>query len=256
MKIRYIDFSPGDWLGGTIGLSLEEEGLYVRICALIWSRGERITEDLLRAATKAHGNKVNALLASLHAKGKITRNGREIGQKRAENELEKAEKRVRKASENGAKGGRPNGLAKAPGSRAVKATTTTTTKEEDSEATPLLPADPVKAIFDRGLTILGQAHRSLLGKMRRDHGDEAVLAGIIACEAEQPSEPVSFFIACMSRAPPINGRGNGKHPGTYRPGPVAALFEGGYNAAEAYIRRHQGDLEPDPASALPLLDRK
>lgn len=137
MKPRRIDFSPGDWIGGTLELSLEEEGLYIRICALIWSRGERITDDLLKASTTAHGNKINALLDSLHSKGKITRNGREIGQKRAENELENAWNRVRKASENGAKGGRPNGLAKAAGSAAVKATSTTTsTIKEEAPHTP------------------------------------------------------------------------------------------------------------------------
>ncbi len=136
-KPRRIDFSPGDWIGGTLELSLEEEGLYIRICALIWSRGDRITEDLLKASTTAHGNKVNALLNSLHAKGKITRNGREIGQKRAENELENAWNRVRKAVENGSKGGRPNGLAKPDGYSSSKATfTTTTTIKEETPHTP------------------------------------------------------------------------------------------------------------------------
>ena len=65
MKARRIDFSPGDWIGGTLELTLEEEGLYIRICALIWSRGARITDDLLKAASHEHGNKINAVLRRL-----------------------------------------------------------------------------------------------------------------------------------------------------------------------------------------------
>lgn len=146
MKARRIDFSPGDWIGGTFELSLEEEGLYIRICALIWSRGERITEELLKASTRTHGNRVNALLDRLESKGKIVRQGSEIGQKRAEKELENAEKRIRKASENGAKGGRPNGLAKATGYSPAPSTTTTTTKKDKNlsirEAAPLASGKP------------------------------------------------------------------------------------------------------------------
>ncbi len=65
-------------------------------------------------------------------------------------------------------------------------------------------ADPVKSIFDRGLTILGQRQRSLLGKYRKDYGDTVVLAAIVECENEQPSDPPAYFVACCER------RGNGR----------------------------------------------
>lgn len=135
------------------------------------------------------------------------------------------------------------------------------TLREDSDASHLPPAkvppaaepDPVGEIFDRGLRLLGGKRRSLLGKLRKEHGDEVVLAAIIATEAECPSEPVAFLIGCLARAGP---KTRGKHPGTYRPGAGAALFEGGYLAAQSYIERHQLDYPTGDAAALPLLDGK
>jgi len=66
-------------------------------------------------------------------------------------------------------------------------------------------ADPVKSIFDRGLAILGPGQRSLLGKYRKDYGDTVVLAAIVQCENEQPSDPPAYFVACCERR-----RGNGR----------------------------------------------
>ena len=101
MKIRRVDFSPDEWLAGTAELSEFDRGVYITICALIYSRGERIGEELLRRHCQAHGNAINSSLSRLEVMRKITRNGSEIGQKRSENELETVQKRLRNASENG-----------------------------------------------------------------------------------------------------------------------------------------------------------
>lgn len=104
MKIRRVDFSPDEWLAGTYELSEFDRGVYITICALIYSRGERIGEELLRRHCQAHGNALNFSLLRLENAGKIARNGSEISQKRCENELETAQKRLRNASENGTLG--------------------------------------------------------------------------------------------------------------------------------------------------------
>lgn len=62
---------------------------------------------------------------------------------------------------------------------------------------PEPPPDAVKDLFDRGVAILGSKRRSLIGKMRRDYGDLAVLAAIIACEDERPAVPVEFFVKAL-----------------------------------------------------------
>lgn len=122
MKVRRVDFSPDEWLSGTAELSDEDRGIYITICALIYSRGGPVRYDVLKGHSHSHGNKLQAALDRLELAGKITRNGSEIDQKRCENELEKARKRHEKALENGAKGGRPKDLGKPAGFRDEKLT--------------------------------------------------------------------------------------------------------------------------------------
>lgn len=100
MKVRHVDFYADEWLGGTAELSPYDRGVYITICALIYSRGERIGIELLRRHCGVHGNALNASLARLETARKIVRNGSEIGQKRSENELEKVQKRVGNGLEN------------------------------------------------------------------------------------------------------------------------------------------------------------
>jgi uncharacterized protein YdaU (DUF1376 family) len=114
-KARRIDFSPDEWLAGTLGLRPEDRGVYITVCALIYSRGGPIGEELVFAHCRAHGNAIRASLNRLETLGKLIRNGLEISQKRCGIELEKAQKRHEKRIENGAKGGRPNGLEKPDG---------------------------------------------------------------------------------------------------------------------------------------------
>lgn len=77
-------------------------------------------------------------------------------------------------------------------------------KKEGSEANAsggaVPPDDPVKALWDRGLTILGEKNRALLGKARREYGDVEVFAAIKSCEDEQPSDPAGFFFGCLTAA--------------------------------------------------------
>ena len=101
MKVRRIDFSADEWLAGTGELSAIDRGVYITVCALIYSRGGPIEMEVIRRHIPEHGGRINASLARLETLGKIIRNGSEIDQKRCENELESARKRSEKASENG-----------------------------------------------------------------------------------------------------------------------------------------------------------
>jgi uncharacterized protein YdaU (DUF1376 family) len=115
MKVRRVDLYSDDFLTGTPMLLDDEMGVYMRICLLIYASGKPVSEEHVRSVCRSHGNAFNRILRRLETLGKIIRNGREIDQKRCENELKRAEKRLTKASQNGAKGGRPKGLAEAGG---------------------------------------------------------------------------------------------------------------------------------------------
>jgi uncharacterized protein YdaU (DUF1376 family) len=104
-KVRRIDFAPDEWIAGTQGMSIAEEGLYIRICALIYSRGGPIHLSQLHRPG-LHGNTLNSILQRLIETGKVEKSGDNIDQKRCREELktatdrfEIAVKRSRKANE-------------------------------------------------------------------------------------------------------------------------------------------------------------
>jgi uncharacterized protein YdaU (DUF1376 family) len=251
VKILHIDFWSDEWLAGTLGMTLEEEGLYIKICALIWSTGGHITCEHLKRCTRAHGNKVNAILERLEKAGKIVRNGSEICQKRAEKELENARKRVGKSRENGAKGGRPKELAKPDGFQLPVPVPVPVpvpdSKKKDSVAYATgaeAPADPVKAMWDRGKAVLGKSAGGVIGKMLGEHGPEAVVAAILACERECPVEPVEFFMGCLRRH-------------SKKCSAVEKFYAGAMEAADEFTRWQQqqsGDSGASHAPPLSLLD--
>jgi uncharacterized protein YdaU (DUF1376 family) len=47
---RFVRFYPSDWRSGCLGLSLEQQGLYVSICAFQWETGRRLFADDTQAA--------------------------------------------------------------------------------------------------------------------------------------------------------------------------------------------------------------
>ncbi len=102
-------------------------------------------------------------------------------------------------------------------------TPTSPSVEPDGSTGALAPIDPIKALWDRGKAILGNTPqaRSLLGKMRKRHGNPIVLAAIVQCEAEAPSDPAAYFVRCC------DVRGTDKRQG----GPVTNLIEGFGRAA-------------------------
>lgn len=115
-------------------------------------------------------------------------------------------------------------------------------REEDSEEADAssAPHDPVKDMFDRGIAMLGN-RRSLIGKMRKQFGDVAVLAAIAACEAEQPSDPVPFFIRCCEQRQ-VNG---------HKLGPVSMMYLAADEAIDE-INRERAGRNRNPA-VVPLL---
>ena len=50
-RISRVFFYAGDWRSGCIGLTLEQEGLYVSVCAFQWETGRRVPIDDRDAAS-------------------------------------------------------------------------------------------------------------------------------------------------------------------------------------------------------------
>lgn len=116
MKVRRVDFYASDWLDGTEDLTLEQRGLYITICALIYSRQRPIKERELRSRCCGRGYKPS--MQHLIADGKVRRDGEFLIVDRCVKELERATTRIQTVTDNGQKGGRPrrenNDLQKPP----------------------------------------------------------------------------------------------------------------------------------------------
>lgn len=205
MKLRWIKFFSDEWLGGCVMLDNAERGLYITACALIYSSPDGyITHDHLRAACRDHGHAFNRQLSRLVALGKLEVSDDQITNKRATKELKNADKMSENGRQNVAKRWENNDLENVSVLHA-RAKNQNQNKEAD-RGKPLSDADAsakapngVDALWHRGLAILGEDRRSLLGKYRKTYGDVVVLAAIVECEKEQPSEPASFFVACCDR---------------------------------------------------------
>lgn len=77
--------------------------------------------------------------------------------------------------------------------------------------------DPLKALFDDGVRILGEAGvkassaRSLIGKWRKDYGDDSVGLALAAAEAEHISQPLEWlpkWLAARKKREPDTSSGS------------------------------------------------
>ncbi len=103
-KVRHIPFSADEWIAGCQGLTVEEEGLYVRLVARIYSRGGALEVAGLATYCGCDPRKFARLLGELLAKGKVEIVGTsaglrgEVGEKlaihRCEVELKLARDRI------------------------------------------------------------------------------------------------------------------------------------------------------------------
>lgn len=86
---RFVRFYPSDWRSGCIGMTFEQEGFYVRVCAFIYETGRHLPSDDSVAAKLigANTNAYRKLRDQLLAAGKIKRCEDGFTVPRAEKEL-------------------------------------------------------------------------------------------------------------------------------------------------------------------------
>lgn len=227
-KFRRTDFFADDWLAGAAELTLEQEGAYIRVCALIYSKGQPIpdNERWLAGACRVSIRKWRALRKHLLDIGKITVQDGLIHQHRCEYELEKAAKRARKCAENGAKGGRKSAEIReisakplethdtaeanaqatlkhrARGSNDQRPTTIASGSKEPAPQSGAV-VNPEAVLFDQCLAYL-TAHavkekhaRSVIGSWRKDYGAGAVIEVMSEASRQSVSEPVAWIVKAL-----------------------------------------------------------
>lgn len=103
--ISFVRMYPTDWRSGCLGLSLEQEGLYIRICMFIAETGRRVPLDDSQAARMLAGVNINQyrkVLGQLLLLGKIKRHDDGYGNDRAEAEVAAAKGAVGRTHVRGA----------------------------------------------------------------------------------------------------------------------------------------------------------
>lgn len=89
----FVRMYPTDWRSGCLGLSLEEEGMYMRVCMFIAETGRRVPLDDSQGARMLGGMNVNQyrkVLGQLLMKGKVKRHEDGYGNDRIEHETQAA----------------------------------------------------------------------------------------------------------------------------------------------------------------------
>lgn len=97
--VRFVRLYPSDWRSGCIGLTLEQEGLYIRVCTFIFETEKRLPLDDGAAAKfmGLHTNAYRKVRDQLAALGKLTKHADGWTVARAERELAAASYQKREA---------------------------------------------------------------------------------------------------------------------------------------------------------------
>lgn len=95
-RVAHIRMYPTDWRSGCMGLSLEQEGLYIRMCMFQAEANRRVPLDDSQAARMlgVNLNQFRKVLGQLLILGKITRHDNGYGNDRVEHERREADKAV------------------------------------------------------------------------------------------------------------------------------------------------------------------
>lgn len=263
----------GDYLGDTMHLTPEQHGVYLLLIMACWRRGGLLPKDEAQLAgtarlTLRRWRELLPIIAPFFIIGDDGwRN------KRVNEELENAQKRINRASSGGTGKAAKQALStpQAPDKQVLEACSTSaplpspSPKKKDSEAIASAPDGAVaEAIaFDTKAAVFGEqlawlrentgkteaALRSWLGKCCGEYGEVETLAAILNIRSNPtPVDPISRMRSILERQGTRNGTGQAKLSA------VEGIYAG--FAIELGERERQADCRADSDPAQPLLDSR
>lgn len=99
-RTPFLKLYTADWAEGTVGMTFEQEGFYLRLLMLMWARKSMLPNDLDELAKYLRSDRrvIRRLLADLEALGKIVITETEIINQRMKAEIGTREKQVKSAT--------------------------------------------------------------------------------------------------------------------------------------------------------------
>lgn len=208
MSLPYFPLYPSDFEAKTSHLTLEEDGAYNRLLRLCWmTPGCSLPDDPAWIARRMRVDAVtyDRVIAPLLDEFFRREKGRVFQPKLMlihDDANLKHERRV----DAGKKGGRPPKSLKENEATESNAKALPKQPEPEPEVKYSVakatgadaPIDPAKVAFDAGVKVLTEAGksasaaRSIVGKWRGQHGDEAVIAALGKAQREGAVDPVAF----------------------------------------------------------------
>lgn len=217
MTQPFLPLFFGDFLASTAEWSGEERALYLLALSYQWSMGS-LPQDPKRLA-KLVDYERRAFDGSWETVSKkfVERDGRLYNlrlEQHRERSIEVSKKRAVAGANGAAKRWQTNGnsnesangkdiaIAKSLSSHPSHPIQESRSKSPDP-ASPARPFDPRKALFDLGVSILGEKKRSLIGKAISEVGEAKVAEIIGAMAAKPPVDPGAYFAAATQ--PKVRG---------------------------------------------------
>lgn len=209
-ELAFLPLATDAWIADTSHLPRAERGLYMDLLILIWRTPDcRVPNDLDWISRKLRCSEAEANALKNIVSEFCRTTGNWIDQKRLRKEWEYVHEKRKKQSER-AKARWNKDKDACQGNAAPHITGNAPTPTPSPTLIPLDKSngeanliDPAKAMFDAGIGLLGQAGiaaakaRGLVGKWRRENGDEAVIAALGKAKREGALDPVAFIEGCF-----------------------------------------------------------
>jgi uncharacterized protein YdaU (DUF1376 family) len=208
------------YLGDTTHLTTEQHGAYLLLLMAMWKRDGRLLNDESQLATIAHMTPTKWRTSRSTVLCFFSIDGDSLIQKRLTEELQRAKRLSNTKAEAGAKGAakrwQTHGAAIAEplanpsliDDESMHPNPNPNPKVKTYSEPSVRTAAPsivnlVDVIFANGIPLLTAAGvaeknaRSMLGLMRKQHGDDAVVSALAKCAEERPTEPVAWLQATL-----------------------------------------------------------